>query len=388
MAMNAVEVFKQLFNSGSQSFKSLKDFAISPESEKKLKVWGIAETAEMVDRTTQTLRNLEKRDQSFQPSSNDEGKRRAYTLKDINKLRDLYGTRPKRAPGTEPAILGFMNFKGGAGKTTTAVTAAQYFAKQGYRVLLIDCDSQGSATQMFGYIPDEDFDEDSSILKVLLRASTSLKDVIVKTYWDGLDLVPANLALYNAELTIPTMLREMPDFYTSLKLAIDKEKDNYDIVILDCPPSMGMISINAAFAANSLIVQMPPNIVDFASTIQFFKMVGEVMERLPEKNYAFIRILITKFNGRSTARQMLEFMQQFYGSYLMRNYMIESEAIAKSAASMMTLYEVDNFIGSKKTYDRAIECADRVNGEIEELIHTMWDRQILQSREVRQGVEA
>ena len=92
---------------------------------------------------------------------------------------------------------------GGVWKTTTAINAAHYFALKGYKVLFIDADSQGSGTQCFGYIPDNDIDDDSTLLPYLLGEITSLKPAIRSTYWDGLDLIPANLALYNAEFELP-----------------------------------------------------------------------------------------------------------------------------------------------------------------------------------------
>jgi len=135
-----------------------------------------------------------------------------------------------------------------------------------------------------------------------------------------------------------------------------------------------IISINALFAANSLLIEMPPVIVDFASTIQFFKMVSEVMERLPKKVYSFIRILITKYNGRTNAKQLQDLLRGFFGKYILTNNMIESEAISKAASNMKTLYEVEKLDGDKRTYERAVQQADRVNEEIESLIQVMWDQ--------------
>ena len=139
---------------------------------------------------------------------------------------------------------------------------------------------------------------------------------------------------------------------------------------------MGMISINAIYAATSLVIEMPPVIVDFASTIQFFKMVSEVLERLPPKTYSFVRLMITKHNGRANAQELVELLRKFYGPYIMSNFMIESEAISKAASNMQTLYEIDKFIGDKRTYERALQYADMVNGELENLVTSTWSKPI------------
>lgn len=383
MDRTANAIFQKLYEVGDQVYKLIKEKAIAPNTKKHLKYWSISDAAKMVGKSSQTLRNLEETGKIAKATIINKGSRpeRLYDLKLINALRDYFKTRPHKPKNTAPAVLGFANFKGGAAKTTSAILSAQYFAKEGYRVLFIDCDSQGSATQMFGFVPDEDFGSDETSLNVLIGEDSDIKKVIRKTYWDGLDLVPANLSLYNAELMVPTQISkhnvetgENLAFYSRLKDSLEMIKEDYDIVIIDCPPSMGMISINAIFAANALIIEMPPVIVDFASTIQFFKMVSEVMERLPKKSYAFIRVLITKYNGRTTAKSLTDLMKHFYGQYIMSNNMIESEAISKAAANMQTIYEYDKFIGDKKTFDRAIQNADQINEELKELIILMWNK--------------
>ena len=383
MDKSANQVFKSLFEAGAKAFKNLRNTAIAPETQKILKDYSISDVAEMVGRTSQTLRNLEEVGRIPQARLAQKGKRseRVYNLREINQLRSFFNTRPKKPTNSPPAILGFINFKGGAGKTTSAVCCAQYFAQKGYRVLFIDCDSQGSATQMFGHIPDEDFSENDTILNLLIGQSHNIREVIRKTYWDSLDLIPANLTLYNAELIIPTQIAEYAAktgkqlaFYNQLNLHLKQIYEDYDIIILDCPPSMGMISINAIYATNALLVEMPPVIVDFSSTIQFFKMVYEVMERLPTKNYGFIRILVTKYNGRINAMQLKELLHAYCGEDVMSNSMMQSEAISKASSNMQTLYEIDKFDGDRKTFDRALQSANLVNEEIENLVKLMWEQ--------------
>jgi len=385
MVTNAVTTFKYLYEKTSQAFSDIREIALSPENKKIPREWGISETAEMVGRTAQTLRNIEDSGKLPKARVVKKGKReeRVYNLKEINLLREYFKTRPSKPKGCQPAIIGFANFKGGVTKTTTTVNVGQPFAMKGYRVLAIDGDSQASLTQMFGHIPDEHIDEKETLLDILTGESNDIRRIIKKTHWDGLDIIPANLGLYNTELILPTQITKYATetgkvlpFHNRLNESLKAVYDDYDLILIDCPPSMGMVSINAVWAANALVITMPPSMVDFASTKQFFKMLMEIMERLPSKVYAFTRILLTKFSDRRVAKDINETLKTYIGSYLMSSQMVASEAISKAGAEMKTLYEVDKFIGSKSTYTRALQYADLVNKELESLIKTMWEKSV------------
>src|SRR5262249_4932788 len=124
MPKDAKTTFKNLFEAGSKAFKLIRQSAISPESHKKLKKeWNISEAADMVGRTPQTLRNLEESGKINKARILEKSKR-VYDLQEINFLRNYFGTKPSKPKGAETAILGFANFKGGAGKTISSVSAA------------------------------------------------------------------------------------------------------------------------------------------------------------------------------------------------------------------------------------------------------------------------
>lgn len=389
-------MFADLYEAASKILNNLKIAALSPETKKTLREWGISEVADMVGRTSQTLRNLEDSEKIPKARQVKNGRKleRRYNLKEINHIRKLLGTKPEKPKEADPAILSFTNFKGGAGKTTEAIAAAQGLSLKGYRVLLVDLDSQGSATHAMGFNPDEDFDSEQTSLNILIDEDSDIHKVIQKTYWDGLDLVPANLGLYNAELIIPTQLmdyslktgKSLP-FYNYLNASLESIYSDYDIIIIDCPPSLGFITMNALYAANAIMVEVPPVIVDFASTKQFFKMVSEVLERLPDKSYAFIRLLLTKFNNRTSAQELHALLKQYFGQYVMSNNMIETEVIPKASANMQTLYEIEKYDGSKKTYTRAMQYAEKVNEEIEGLVKRMWLKQTQQTQQTNTQIQ-
>lgn len=372
-----LNIFTAFENNGSKALDIIRKNAFNPEQQKVLRNWGITDACRMIGRSVQTLRDLEK-EGKIPPSKLDNTGKRTYSLGAINNLRDYFGTRPSKPTPQDTAILAVANFKGGVSKTTTAINAAHYFALKGYKVLFIDGDSQGSGTQCFGYIPDSDIQDEETLLQYFIGNITSLHSVIRKTYWDNLDLIPANLALYNVEFVLPVKTEQEKsngrnfNFYDILRTGIDTIKDSYDIIIIDCPPSMGMISINAIYAANALLIPVPPSMLDFSSTIQFFGMLKDVMGRLPEKEYAFIRLLTTKFERSENSQTLLNIIKQLYADYVMISMMPNSEAIKKASTDMLSIYEVENYAGSKKTLDRIRQAADEVNNELEDLITKFW----------------
>jgi chromosome partitioning protein len=373
---NAQQIFEKLEELGDQALQILREQAFTPNTSKVLKTFTISQVSDMVGRSDTYIRNQEKLPDF--PKGTQGKKGREYTLEQINEIRKFLNISPHKSVDDEPVIISYANFKGGAAKTTSAVHTAQYLALNGYRVLLIDCDSQASTTQMFGFNPDEQIDNDETLLNILIQDETDITKVIRKTYWDGLDLIPANLGLYNAEFILPKMQMEMKSkgtnfqFYKALRDAVQPIKKSYDIMILDCPPSLGMISMNAIYCSNAFIIPVPPSMLDFASTIQFFAMVKEVFSYFPGKEYAFIRLLITKHDNQDSNNKLVVTLRALYRDLVLNNMMYTSEAIRKTSSNMLTLYEVDKYDGSKSTHDRAMSHMNGVNAEIESLIRQVW----------------
>lgn len=382
--MLASELFKQLYTYSSRALRLFQSAAFTPNAVKTLREWGMTDAAKMIGRSAQQIRSLE--DQGKIPAARtiNKGRRteRTYSLEDINALRDFFGTRVSKPEGAPTAITAVVNFKGGATKSTTSINLAQYLALKGYKILLVDCDSQGSTTQMNGFIPDRDIDSDQTLLGALTGQSDDIEDLILTTHWDGIDLIPANLGLFNAELIIPSQITEHAtvhgkqlEFYSRLHNCLAKVEDNYDIIILDAPPALGMITMNILYAANSVIIPMPPYVVDYASTCQFLNMVYETFERLPSISYSFVRILLSRYKSSSIpAKEIEDMARQFLGQYILSNYMIESEAVSKAASNLQTIYEAEPHRNERRTFRRAQEYFDRVGEEVETLIKIMWER--------------
>ena len=347
-SMSASSRLQELYRRGSRSLEVFRKNAVNPHDVKVLKEWGISDAAKMIGRTPQTIRNLEDA-QKIKPARTKENRKRierVYSLKEINTIREILHLRPTKPKNAETAIIGVANFKGGVGKSSGSLTLSQSLTLKGYKVLLIDSDSQGTSTHLGGgFIPDLQVDTEKTMLDVLIGTKEDISTCVTKTHWDGLDIIPANLTLYNSEMIIPSQIYEyrqktgkMLPFYSRLKNALMKIQEQYDIIIIDTPPSLGFISLNVLYAISGLIIPLLPSEVDYCSTVQFLNMAQEALSRLPEINYQFIRFLVSRHKPSSVqAHTMMDAIRQVFGSEVMTNYMIETEAISKASADMKTI---------------------------------------------------
>ena len=349
--------------------------------------FSITRTADMVGRTPTAIREAEKDGRLPGVDRTVSGRRVGYTLHEVNHMREVFGTRPWRTPGDPASIIAVQNFKGGVGKSTVSVHLAQYLALRGYRVCLIDCDSQGSSTSMFGVIPDLDVAEDDTLYPFIRNAEmASLEYAVKPTAWDGLYLVPANLRLYSAEYELAARVaRAEPTLLNRIAEGIASIEDHFDVVILDPPPALGTISLSVMRAANALLVPIPPTVVDFTSTTSFFAMLHETMGALAERGFPvdlrWIRMLATRADeGKSMQREILGLMRTVFGDAMLRTVLKDSAEIDNASARMMTVYDLDGPVTSRDTYQRCLTYLNGVNAEVETLIRLTWPSQAARLR--------
>ena len=166
---------------------------------KQLRKFKMREASDMVERSDAYLRKAETESPDFMPEKINNV--RYYSLDLINKLRDKAGTRYKRPPGSEPCIT-VTNYKGGVGKTITSKTIADKCALMGMRVLSIGVDPQGTDSLYHGIVPDLDIKPEQTICDLLTKDASKIKEVIQKSYFPGIDIIPGNSYLNNAELDL------------------------------------------------------------------------------------------------------------------------------------------------------------------------------------------
>jgi chromosome partitioning protein len=373
-----LEQLEFLYSRSQDVLAALRHDVFAPEGVKTLRrTWTISEAAELVGRSQQSIRLAEKEGKLPSPQRSESGRRSGYALSTINQMRELFGTWPWRAKSDDPVILSFSNFKGGVGKSSFACHSAQFFAVRGYRVLLVDLDSQASTTTVFGFNPDLDITEHDTIAAYLLGDQHSLHYAIKSTHWPGIDLIPSALHFYGAEYELAAQVSGNVPLLESLRAGLDGVSGKYDIIILDPPPALGLVSVSALVAANALVIPVPPANIDFASTAHFFGMVIDALSSLRKHgvapNYKFVKVALSKYDERkSTQSAIAGMMSQVFGTYLLTTPIKDSAEIDNASARFETVYEQPAPLTSREVHRRCLAYLDGMNRELEILIRKTW----------------
>lgn len=359
-----------------------------PSAKKTIRRFSPADAAKFLGVHDSYLRQLAADGRGPPPQQNG---RRTYSVHDIYNLRiDLDQSNParrylpRRKEGDPLQVICVVNFKGGSGKTTTAVHLAQHLALHGYRILAIDLDPQASLSALFGYQPEIDVKPNETLYGAIrYDASRRPMDEIVRsTYIPGLHLVPGQIELMEFEHETPMALMHGtngPAAFARIGSALGQVADSYDAVIIDCPPHLGFLTLSALCAATAVLITVHPQMLDVMSMSQFLNMTGGLLRVVVKAGgtarYDWMRYLITRFEpGDGPQAQMAGFMRSIFGERVLTSAMVKSTAISDAGLTKQTLYEVDRQQFSRNTYDRAMEALDLVNGEIEGLIRKRWSR--------------
>ena len=362
----------------------LKKHIFSPDGHKRFdKIYKIGEASTLIGRHPTTIRDAENNG-TITAERAGGSSARGFTLSEINKARRFYNTMPNISADESPAILAVQNFKGGVGKTSIAVHLAQWMAIRGFRTLLIDLDSQASATTLFGYTPDMDIDGDDTLTPFIMGDQRTMHYAIRDTLIENLSLIPANLQLYGAEYFIAANSQKK-EIYSYLPEGIESIKKDFDVIILDPPPALGMLSINALVAATSLLIPMPPRMLDFTSSLQFFNMLHETLEAITEThgldfNYDFVKIVASKKKQRTSDEKyaraeddVLGLARDIFGSrYMLDGIIYESTAIDNAASEFKTLFEVQGQQTSYKSHRSAMAAIEGVCEEVMQQMLEDW----------------
>ena len=378
----------------SSQLQSMSEALFPPSSQKILRKFTSGEAARLMSVSDSTLRKMTLAGEGPQPETTSNG-RRLYTLSDINQIRRLLAqsTRgresiefvPHRRPGEHLQVIAVTNFKGGSGKTTTSAHLAQYLALQGYRVLAVDLDPQASLSALLGVLPELDVASNQTLYAAIRYDSErrNLSEVIRSTYFDGLDLVPGNLELMEFEHTTPKALSAGAVgetlFFARVAAALDEVADKYDVVVIDCPPQLGFLTLSGLCAATAMIVTVHPQMLDVSSMSQFLLMtrdlLGVVRDAGGDLKYDFIRYLLTRFEPQDAPQtKVAALLRNLFDDHVLTNPMVKSAAVSDAGLTKQTLYEIGRENLTRSTYDRAMEALDAVNSEVETLIKQAWGR--------------
>lgn len=357
----------------------------SPEARKITRRWGITEAAELVGVTPQAIRDAEKAGRLPVPDMEKRGRveqRIGYTIEQVNHMRDVFGTTPRHPDDETPVVIAVTAHKGGAYKTATAVHLAQWHALQGLRVLLVEGnDPQATASLYHGYIPDVTVHADDTLLPFYLGERDNAEYAIKPTCWPGLDIIPSCLSLHRIETELMKraddgQLPQPP--HLMLRAAIESVWDNYDIIIIDSAPNLGIGTVNVVCAADVLIVPTPAELYDYSSSLQFFTMLRDMLREIPLGGFEpDVRILLTKFSNASGSQSpwMEEQIRDAWGGLVLKEVVRVTDEVGKGQIRMRTVFEqAANQRSTLNAWRNAVAIWEPVCREIyERLIKPRWE---------------
>ncbi len=362
-----------------------------PNASKGLRQFSLAETAYFLGVTPSNIKKLHLEGKGPVPTTSKSG-RRSYSAEQMQELRvylDRHGRAdfksyvPHRRQGEALQVISVVNFKGGSGKTTTAAHLAQHLALTGHRVLAIDVDPQASLSALHGIQPE--LDRNPSLYDAIRydEQKRRIVEVIRPTNFPGLDIIPANLELQEYEYETPLEASKTASgagrtFFTRITDALREVDDRYDVVVIDCPPQLGYLTLTALTASTAVLVTIHPQMLDVMSMSQFLLMLGGILQSISsaaQVRLKWFRYLVTRFEPTDGPQsQMVGFMQTLFPGQLLNSRMVKSTAISDAGITNQTLYEVDRSQFTHVTYDRAMDALNEVNEEIAALVRGAWGR--------------
>lgn len=354
-----------------------------------------------------------------------------FTLDEVLRLRAFFGAQGSKAknylpyrPSDLPAkLVSVANFKGGVGKTSTAAHLAMSAALDGYKVLVIDLDSQGSMTSIFGGTVEDEWQtafpliarhygdhlraenqnrvargENPQPLDDTLSAAMEITatDLIQSTHWPNIDLIGAQLNLYWAEFQIPVWRMaargwKLWDALTD-RLSTDGMLDQYDVIFIDTPPALGYLTINGLAAADILLVPLGASFLEFDSTGRFFDMLHSTFASIeegeniaaralgrPETAFEWdaVRAVITRYDGAQQG-ELAALMQAYLGPTLSPHRQDFTALIGQAGEQVNGIYEADYRDFNRETYARGRETFDATYAAFKRLLIGVWRRDELQ----------
>ncbi len=207
-------------------------------------------------------------------------------------------------------IVSFSNQKGGVGKTTSCVNISAQIANKGKKVLMIDMDPQGNATSGLGL---QKAKIKNTIYDVII-GRCDISEAIIKTKFKNLSVIPANIALAGAEIE----LQELNEELKFIELGLDSIKDDYDYIFIDCPPSLGMLTIKALSVSDGVVIPMQCEFYSLEGMSQLLNTVKKI-KSLYNPELQLVGILLTMYNGRLTLTgQVVAELKKYYADKLFK----------------------------------------------------------------------
>lgn len=250
-------------------------------------------------------------------------------------------------------IISFANQKGGVGKTTSAVNVAAALGNLGKKVLLLDCDPQGNATSGVGIskknIVNSTYD--------VIVGRVSAKEAIIETKFKNLSVLPSHISLAGAEFE----LVEEDDREAKLKQALSHIKEDFDYIIIDCPPSLGLLSINALVASTGVVIPMQCEYFALEGLTQLMMTIRKIKKHY-NSNLEITGILITMYNGRlNLSLQVMDELKKYYAEKIFRTPVVRNVKLSEAPSYGEPIQYYDKYSKGCTAYnDIAQEIIERI----------------------------
>jgi len=240
-------------------------------------------------------------------------------------------------------VISLVNQKGGVGKTTTAVSLAAFIGKKKKKVLIVDLDPQANATSGLGIDKGE---LETTTYDVLIN-DAPIEDSIFETTAKNVDIVPTNINLAGAEVElVSAMSRE-----NILKNAIDTIRDSYDYIIIDCPPSLGLLTVNALTASDKIIIPIQGEYYALEGLSQLIDTINIVKKKL-NSNIEILGVVLTMFDNRTQlSRQVKEEVEKYFDKKVFKTVIPRNVRLAEAPSHGMAISDYDKNSKGSKAYE-------------------------------------
>lgn len=243
-------------------------------------------------------------------------------------------------------VVSVANQKGGVGKTTTSVNLSTILAKKGKKVLLIDADPQGNATSGLGIDKDVNF----SIYDVLVN-DVEIENTLIQTKVKNLDICPSNINLAGAEVELVSMMSREH----RLKEKTNSQKDNYDYIIIDCPPSLGLITLNAFTASDSVLIPVQCEYYALEGLGQLINTINLVKKHL-NKDLSIEGALLTMFDIRTNlSNQVVKEVNKYFENKVYKTVIPRNVKLSEAPSYGMPISVYDPKSKGAKSYDKFVK---------------------------------
>lgn len=244
--------------------------------------------------------------------------------------------------------LALVNLKGGVGKTTTAVNLAAAFARSGLRALVVDLDPQGSASLSLGVKRGVTREEEGASSAEVLTGKAEIAEAIRPTATEGIDLLPASLRLAGLDMALAR--KQEPE--KLLKRALAPVRRRYDVILLDCPPGLTVLSLNGLAAATAYLVPVVPHYLDMEALEGFLEVLETAKERLgklPER----IGIVLTMVDHRTMVTdEVVQALRKRYGQQVLRTEIPVNVRLAQAPAEGRTIFGFESWSTGAYAYGK------------------------------------